>query len=111
MSRFYTCPYHLDAGGYDARRGCGGWAPGGPNDGRLCTEAEEADCVRRLHGVGRDIYALTNYVGHLAVTRRELILTLISQYGWSQREIAEELGISQPRVSDITKPKTKKEGT
>jgi hypothetical protein len=40
---FYCCPQHQGTGGYESCCGCGGWEEGDPDNGRICTEADERD--------------------------------------------------------------------
>lgn len=72
------------------------------------TEAEEADCVRRLHSVTKDMAALADYMRNLAAARRDVIRTLVSQFGWTQRGVAAELGITEQAVCKVLRKKVKK---
>lgn len=72
-------------------------------------DAAEAECVRRLHGVSRDIRAVEDYKRNLAAKRRELIRTLLDRFGWTQRGVARELGVSQAMVWKILGGKKRKE--
>jgi predicted XRE-type DNA-binding protein len=66
-------------------------------------EEAEAYVVRRLHGVNNDIRAVADYRRNLAAARRNLARELIETYGWSQRDVAAELDISQAAVSKLLK--------
>lgn len=110
MTDFYVCPQHAGTGGYEPCCNCGGWKPDDPDFGKLCTEAEEADCLRRLRGVSANMVAVTDYKRNLALSRRDLIRELLDLYGWSQHGVADLLDISQAAVSKILKKQDRDDG-
>lgn len=103
----YVCPQHTRDGGYVPSGHCGGWPPGDPGNGKICTEAEkeQADCVRRLHNVGSDITAAKQYEMGLAAKRRGLIRELTVRFGWSQGQVAAELGVTSQRICKLLRTK------
>jgi DNA-directed RNA polymerase specialized sigma subunit len=66
-------------------------------------DKQEADCVRRMRGVNTDMHAVADYHRNLSAIRSVLIGELVHRFGWSQHDVAAELGISQARVHKILK--------
>ena len=57
--------------------------------------------VTQARAITRELDALTEAIALKGWERRSIIKTLIEQHGWSQHEVARQLGISQPRVRAI----------
>ncbi len=59
---------------------------------------EQSECIERLHAVEKERLALNRSASLLAAERVRVILALIKRFGWSQRDVAAELGVSQAAV-------------
>jgi antitoxin component HigA of HigAB toxin-antitoxin module len=68
------------------------------------------ECLRDLHAAvaaGRQLKILES---EIAASRVTLIRALTGRFGWSQRDVAAELGVSQAAVSKTLRRKKKEKG-
>lgn len=65
----------------------------------------ERDMVNRAKAITREMATLREHLELAAAERRKLILQLVDEFGWSEREVARELGISQPAVHHVLNKK------
>ena len=65
----------------------------------------EQQALRRAKQLTQELAAIVVYIDKIAAERKELVRQLADVHRWSERQIAAELGISQPAVHKILEVK------